>query len=117
MAVITLKIDDKLEERLRKRIGREKGAARGAISESVEEAIRLWLASPSSRDSLNDEIIFYIAKEKGKEIARERSLDALSKKLREIGVDPREVEVESYPATPTKRKMGLRTRAIASVAK
>jgi len=116
MAVITLKIDDKLEERLRKRVGREKGAARGAISESVEEAIRLWLASPASGGSLNDEI-FYVAKEKGKEIARERSLDALAEKLREIHVNPREVEVDSYPATPAKRNMGLRTTAITSVAK
>ncbi|HYB04467.1 MAG TPA: hypothetical protein VED17_08395 [Nitrososphaerales archaeon] len=116
MAVITLKIDDDLEERLRKRVGREKGAARGALSESVEEAIRLWLASPASRDSLSNEI-FYVAREKGKEIARERSLDALSKKLREIHVDPREVEVESHPAAPAKRKMGLRTTAITSVAK
>jgi hypothetical protein len=115
VAVITLKIDDKLEERLRKRVGREKGAARGALSESVEEAIRLWLASPASRDSGNDET-FYIAKEKGKEIAREKSLDALSRKLREIRVDPREVEIESHPAAPAKRRMGLRTTAITSVA-
>jgi hypothetical protein len=116
MAVITLKIDDKLEERFRKRVGREKGATRGAISESVEEAIRLWLASPTNRDSRNDEI-FYVAKEKGKEIAREGSLDALAKKLREIHVDPREIEIESQPHSPARRRMGLRITARASVVK
>jgi hypothetical protein len=114
MAVITLKIDDELEERLRKRVGREKGAARGALSQSVEEAIRLWLESPTGRNSPDE--IFYVAKENGKEIAKERSLDALSKKLREMHVDPREVEVESHPAAPTKRKMGLRiTTSVARI--
>ena len=107
MAVITLKIDDKLEERLRKRVGREKGAARGAISTSVEEAIRLWLASPGGEDLRNEET-FYVALKNDKELARERSLDDLSRKLKEIHIDPREIEIESEPAAPRKRKMGLR---------
>ena len=107
MAVITLKIDDKLEERLRKRVGREKGAARGAISTSVEEAIRLWLGSPGG--DLSNEETFYVALKNSKELARERSLDDLSRKLKEIHIDPREIEIESEPAAPRKRKMGLRT--------
>jgi hypothetical protein len=114
LAVITLKIDDELEERLRKRVGREKGAARGAISESVEEAIRLWLATPVMTDFQTDETL-YIARENGKEICRETSLDALSRKLRKLHIDPRSVEIESKPTAPARRRMGLRTKAITSV--
>jgi hypothetical protein len=46
----------------------------------------------------------------GKEACRERTLEDLSKKLREIHLNPRDVEIESKPKVPTKRKMGLRTK-------
>lgn len=109
MAVITLKIDDDLEEKFRRRVGHLKGATRGAISESVEEAIRLWLSSPDLRESANGKTN-YVARKDDRVLARENSLDALSQKLKELKVDPRNVLIVSEPPVQTKRKMGLRTR-------
>jgi hypothetical protein len=110
LAVITLKINDELEERLRKKVGRLKGAAKGTLSESVEEAIRMWLSSPDSPESKNQRV-FYLARRDGRELAREDSLDALSKRLKELHVDPRDVIIVSEPIVSEKRKMGLRTRS------
>jgi hypothetical protein len=110
IAVITLKIDDELEQRLRRRVGRVKGAAKGALSESVEEAIRAWLCSPDSQEPQTHKT-FYRALKDGKGLAREDSLDSLSKRLKEIDVDPRDVLIVSEPMVKEKRKMGLRTRS------
>jgi hypothetical protein len=110
MAVITLKIDDELEQQLRRRVGRLKGAARGTISKSVEDAIRLWLSSTDSEEP-QKHVVSYLALSNGRELAREDSLDALSRSLKEINIDPRDVIIVSEPAVKEKRKIGLRTRS------
>ena len=55
---------------------------------------------------------FYVAK-KGKNeeaVANADTLENLSAKIRELGLDPRSLIIESVPPTPSTRKMGLRIR-------
>ena|SRR5487761_276689 len=111
MGVITLKIDNELEAKFRRRIGRLRGAARGAISQSVEDAIRMWLSARAEQEN-QDTKRFYVARQNDKKVAEANSLDALSGKLKEMRIDPRDVSIESEPPTPTTRKMGLRTTSI-----
>jgi hypothetical protein len=110
MAVITLKIDDNLEEKFRRKVGRLRGAARGALSESVEDAIRMWLGSSEAQEYQRNES-FYVARKNGRKIARESSLDALSRKLKQLDIDPRDVIIETEPPSPVKRRMGVRATA------
>jgi hypothetical protein len=115
LGVITLKIDDEIESKLRKKIGLTKGAARGAISESVEEAINDWLKKeeeeqPRSRSKHNEvSDRRYVAMRSRKKVAVATSLESLSEKLRERGVDPRDVTIESIPAIASEIRLGLPT--------
>ena len=111
MGVITLKIDSELEDKFRRRIGRLRGAARGAISQSVEEAIRMWLSARAEKEN-QDLKRFYTAWQHDKKVAEADSLEALSGKLKEMRIDPRDVSIESELPTQTTRKMGLRTTSI-----
>lgn len=120
MGIITLKIDDDVEDKLRKKVGRDRGAVRGAISSSVEDAIRAWLQednqiskkkTPEQTKSKPraDERHFLARKgEIDGRLAEANTLEALSIKLRDLGIDPRSVIIESVPPTPLIRKMGLR---------
>jgi hypothetical protein len=101
MGIVTLKIDDELEKKLRMKVG-QRGISRGALSEGVEEALRLWLGIN------NEEHRTYYALLKGKEVARADTLDNLAKKLKELGLDTREVIVRSSPAPRDKFEMGFR---------
>ena len=108
MGVMTLKIDDELERMLRARAGQIHGAKRGSISASVEDAIRVWLVSAQTRDL--GEKRFYVAMSGDKRVAEGQSLGELASKLKEAGIDSRDVTIESQPGLPATRRMGLRTR-------
>ena len=117
MGVITLKIDDDIEDKLRRKVGRDRGASRGALSSSVEDAISAWLQEGQTSENQTQRIRshanvqrFYLAKEGKNEevIARANTLETLSAKIRELGIDPRLVIIESIPPSPLTRKMGLR---------
>src|SRR5579884_3596136 len=103
MGIVTLKIDDELEKKLRMKVG-QRGISRGALSEGVEEALRLWLGIN------NEEHRTYYALLKGKEVARADTLDNLAKKLKELGLDTREVIVRSSPAPRDNSKWALDTK-------
>jgi hypothetical protein len=68
---------------------------------------------PSSKcsDSVSNPIIYpnFRALKDDKELAKENSLDSLSRRLKEIGLDPRYAIIMSDPVVKEKRKMGLRT--------
>ncbi|TLX97527.1 MAG: CopG family transcriptional regulator [Thaumarchaeota archaeon] len=108
MGVITLKIDDELEKRLRVRVGQIYGAKRGSISASVEEAIRTWLLKVST---VKQEPRLFVAIKQNKRVAEAPNLAALSKKLAQLNVDPRDVIIETRPLPPLVVRMGLRTRS------
>ncbi|MHB1868863.1 MAG: hypothetical protein ACYCPP_07950 [Nitrososphaerales archaeon] len=112
MGIITLKIDDDIEDKLRRKVGRDRGAARGAISSSVEEAIRAWLQENKTSENQTQTIVHrsYIAKkgENEETVAEANTLESLSVKIRELGINPRSVIIESVPPSPLTRKMGLR---------
>ncbi len=119
MGVITLKISDEIEEKLRRKVGRDKGAARGAISSSVEEALEVWLKKePESERHAQEKGPFskiaqrsYIAMKAenlNEPFAQADDIESLATKIRERGIDPRSVIIESVPPLPLTRKMGLR---------
>ncbi len=107
MGVITLKIEDELERKLRARVGQIHGAKRGSISASVEEAIRTWLLKASA---VKQEPRLFVAIKQNKQVAEGHNLAALSKKLAQLKVDPRDVTIETRPPSPLSERMGLRTR-------
>ena len=115
MGVITLKLDDSIEERLRRKVGREQGAARGTLSAGVEQALKLWLGdetnNPETSQSRASSARSYIAKNAKSEkvIAEAPSLEILATRIRELGMDPRSVIIESVPPPARIVRMGLRT--------
>ncbi len=120
MGVITLKIDDDIEDKLRRKVGRDRGVARGAISSSVEEAITAWLQedyaseqTQTRRSSYQPRPAvrrYYIAKkgDNDETLAEANTLETLSTKIRELGINPRSIIIESVPSSPPTRRMGLR---------
>lgn len=109
MGVITLKIDDDLEIRLRQKAGKTRGAGRGSLSASVEEALKLWLKTGTERSTLRQEERVFTAIKNRKRIAKASSLDDLSKQLAKLGIDSRDVVIESNPPLPPKReRLGAR---------
>lgn len=108
MGVITLKIDDELETKLRQKAGSIHGAARGSLSSAVEEALNLWLKSGIDQSSKRSERV-YTAFKNRKRIAKGSSLEVLSRELVKLGVDARDVVIESNPPRPLKReRLGAR---------
>ncbi len=112
MGVVTLKLDDEIERKLRRKAGRTKGASRGAISKSVEEAISYWLNADEPFPQKSQTTFLAVQEKTGEKIAEAESLDLLSKKLKELSIDPRDVLIESLPAITKKRRMGLRTTKV-----
>jgi hypothetical protein len=106
MGVVTLKLDDVLEKKLRERASRLYGLARGSLSRAVGDALTMWLQSGASRPSealaakyeaLRDRQSFW--KLHPRELARG---------LKELGINPPDVEIRSSESVPTAEKLGLR---------
>jgi hypothetical protein len=107
MGIMTIKIDDELERTLRRKASLTRGLARGSISKSIEDAIRLWLATGSGEDTTPSRL--FVAVKDGERVAEAETLEKLGRHLRDMGLDPREVVIESVPEGPRVERMGLRT--------
>jgi hypothetical protein len=107
MGVITLKLNDVLERKLRERASRIYGLARGSLSRAVEDALTMWLQSDASRPS-EAAAAKYEALQDGAIVLEAASLRELARRLKKLGINPRDVEIRSSESVPTVEKLGLR---------
>jgi len=107
MGVITLKLDDALEKKLRESASRVYGLARGSLSRAVEDALTMWLQSDASRP--HRAVATKYKAFRGRAVVVEaQSLTELARGLKELGINPRDVEVRSSEPVPAVEKLGLR---------
>ncbi len=109
MGVITVKIDDELERMFRARAYELYGLSRGTLSKAFEAALSLWIRSTIPEESRGVTFSAYRGDEK---LAEGSSLKALADRLREMRVDPREIQIVSSRPLREAERLGMRTTRI-----
>jgi len=102
-----VRLSDEVEEALRRRAAQLYGAARGALSRAIEDAIRAWLSLDSTGKRESRVFRAYRGK---RVVAEARTLEELVEELKREGESVRGLRIVSVPASPTDRRLGLRTR-------
>lgn len=103
MGTITVVISDELEREIRLFLSREGRIKKGALSKLVEDALWAYI-----KPRIYSSARVFRAVKNGKVVAEAHTLSELAEKLRNLGVDPREVRIFSSSRIKFERKIGLR---------
>jgi metal-responsive CopG/Arc/MetJ family transcriptional regulator len=105
MTNLTISLSDEIVQKLRQtvkeRYGNRKGAISGLIEESLKERIDALQSSKASQT-------FRALKDNNTVVAEAVNLKNLVVKLKQKGIDPRSVRIESSRGLPSRARLGPR---------
>ena len=106
MGTITIVLSDELEREIRERIAKGGKLRKGALSEFIENAVKMYLETLERRETV------FKAEKNGRIIAQATTLKELARKLKEKGIDPRQVRIIAHPTLSLEKRIGLRGKRI-----
>jgi len=108
MPNLTIVLSEETSRRLRRAVKEIHGSRKGALSNLIEEAVNIYLDKLEEPKSPHA----FRALREGRVIAEAKDLAELASKLRDLGVEPRNVRIVSTSGLRPVIEAGFRAKAI-----